>query len=372
MNKEINNYEELAKGCIEKMYEYPPELIRNVMYSLNISASFANRLVHEIDGINPNWFTNIDIDFVRDNKDKIDWDDIALKNILTEDIIREFQENFDWFAISDTQKLPEDLIAKHISQVDWYSISRKQVLSESFIDKYKDYVNWHEISSNQSLSEEFIERYADKLDWGGVLIKNKLSENFIRKFEDKVNWVLVSAKQVLSEEFIEEYSDKVDWREISENQVLSEKFITKYKDRLDWNSMLCNQVLSVDFIEKNMNDFTNTLRFLVLPKFQKLSEKFIYDHYSDKDFTSKEWFNISRYQILSKEFLEDNDDKISFTRPRIKMSDLVKKFPDRKDIFISIWGDKERIPYNEFLEKYPNHTDAIGMLVDIFDHRYKM
>src|SRR5574344_2680918 len=49
-------------------------------------------------------------------------------------------------------------------KVDWNIISRYQSLSEDFIREFKDLVDWKCISRYQSLSEDFIREFKDKVN----------------------------------------------------------------------------------------------------------------------------------------------------------------------------------------------------------------
>ena len=44
-----------------------------------------------------NNFLNLSEDFIRENKDSVDWDIISFGQKLSEDFIREFQDRLKWF-----------------------------------------------------------------------------------------------------------------------------------------------------------------------------------------------------------------------------------------------------------------------------------
>lgn len=66
------------------------------------------------------------IDFVKDNEDKVNWDDISFDMQLTESFMELFHD-----------------------KIDWFNISGRQVVSEPFIEKYKDLLEWESISTKQ-------------------------------------------------------------------------------------------------------------------------------------------------------------------------------------------------------------------------------
>ena len=102
-----------------------------------------------------------------------------------------------------------EYIRENKDTVDWDYISFRQKLSEEFIREFKDKIDWDLISRSQKLSEDFIREFKDRVDWYGISIRQKLSEEFIREFKDKVDWYWISIKQTLSENFIREFKDRV-------------------------------------------------------------------------------------------------------------------------------------------------------------------
>jgi hypothetical protein len=79
--------------------------------------------------------------------------------------VRNFKDKLNWYAISLIKELNEDFIREFKDYVDWYYISLHQKLSENFIREFQDKVNWFFISSNQKLSQDFIREFKDKIDW---------------------------------------------------------------------------------------------------------------------------------------------------------------------------------------------------------------
>ena len=130
-------------------------------------------------------------DNVIEKEDKYVTDEIALIRELTIDevfdYIRENKNNVNWNVISSWQKLPEE-----------------------FIKEFKDKVNWGCISANQQLSEDFIREFQDRVDWFYISEYQKLSEEFIREFKDEVDWDCISECQQLSEEFRREFADRLE------------------------------------------------------------------------------------------------------------------------------------------------------------------
>ena len=77
-------------------------------------------------------------EYIRNNKDKVNWYYISKHLKLSEDFIREFQNRVNWYCISVYQQLSEDFIREFENWVDWFYISRCQKLSEEFKQEFKD------------------------------------------------------------------------------------------------------------------------------------------------------------------------------------------------------------------------------------------
>ena len=57
------------------------------------------------------------------------------------------------------QKLSENFIREFKNRINWECISKHQKLSESFIREFQDKVNWNWISKHQKLSKSFIKEF---------------------------------------------------------------------------------------------------------------------------------------------------------------------------------------------------------------------
>ena len=135
-------------------------------------------------------------------------------------------------------KYTEEYIRNNKNSVNWTDISRYQKLSEDFIREFKDSVNWADISMCQKLSEDFIREFKDSVNWTYISRYQKFSEDFIREFKNSVDWTYISMYQKLSEDFIREFKDSVNWTNISNYQKLSEEFIREFNLTIDEDNWL--------------------------------------------------------------------------------------------------------------------------------------
>ncbi len=93
--------------------------------------------------------------------------------------------------------MSENFIREFKDKVDWDFISQYQRLSENFIREFQYYVNWNNISKYQILSENFIREFQDQVNWIFISKYQKLSSNFIKKFNlyiSKNNWLYKDRK----------------------------------------------------------------------------------------------------------------------------------------------------------------------------------
>ena len=117
----------------------------------------------------------------KDIKKKIEWEQY-------------YDPNFNWnnpILYSCDNNLSEEFIREFKDKVDWEYISISQMLSEDFIKEFQNKVDWTYISECQQLSEDFIKEFQNKVDWKMISSYQKLSEGFIREFKDKVDWLYI-------------------------------------------------------------------------------------------------------------------------------------------------------------------------------------
>ena len=107
-------------------------------------------------------------EFIRNNKDSVNWNKISETQKLSEDFIREFQYNIDWYLVSQYQKLSEDFIKEFRDRVDWKCITTHQILSEDFIREFQIDVEPHialtsaeKVSTTDSTYKVFTATLAD-------------------------------------------------------------------------------------------------------------------------------------------------------------------------------------------------------------------
>ena len=102
--------------------------------------------------MNIDYTISLSEEFIRNNKDKVDWDYISKYQKLSEDSIIEFEDYVVWYYISGYQKLSEDFIREFKDKVNWECISEYQKLNIEFIKEFKNYIYWELLLYNFGLT----------------------------------------------------------------------------------------------------------------------------------------------------------------------------------------------------------------------------
>ena len=186
-----------------------------------------------------------------------------------------------------------------------------------------DQNKWNIISSYQILNQEILYKYHKKLKWKIIFEKQNLSEQLIRKYKYKVNHDLsiIIKYQNVSEKFLIDYNSKVGHNEVIyllENYKLSENYLNfiinsskswwdcyefMYDKENAFNKISRYQILSENFIEK----YKNNLNWKFITIYQKLSEKFI-----EKYNKNINWDFVSIRQKISPSFLKKYNKNIKW------------------------------------------------------------
>lgn len=118
--------------------------------------------------------------FFRDNSKFIPndftiWNAIFQTQELSEEFLAfnksklEMDGGINWAVISGHQQLSEDFIRQFKNKLDWDFIVVRQNLSEDFIEKHSKFIDWWLLGAWQELSDAFIDKHSDKLDMEQLL-----------------------------------------------------------------------------------------------------------------------------------------------------------------------------------------------------------
>jgi hypothetical protein len=227
-----------------------------------------------------NWVAmnaNLSLQFIRDNQNTLEWNNIVRRTRLTIPFVREFKKRFDerdsngrarWWGASGNKSLTTPIIKEFIREEwDWEQISRSAVLTPAFIEKYEHKLDWSSLSANKSFTIPLIKKYRDKVDWSQLLHNRSLTLEFVKKeylektpsqmahwkdrekYEKNI-WSKISMLE-LSPAQIEQYQDDLDWKMIGGNSSLTLDLILKYENRIIWGGRIgSNLALTNELMEK--------------------------------------------------------------------------------------------------------------------------
>ena len=217
-------------------------------------------------------------------------------------------------------------------------------MSVDCIRKFKDLVDWNYIGINQEYDDQFIIEFEDKINWYNFALYQKLSISIIEKYEDLIPFEILFETHILPDEYLEKLINK-EYPKcnrdllnyfISKQPYFSEEFINKYEDKLDWNILIYNKILKDYQINNILNKldfykiqylldnhkFNTDLRYEI---FYKINDLIVNDNNIDKYIENSYWKCLSKSQILSEEFIENNSEKLDWTNIS-KHQNLTEKF----------------------------------------------
>jgi len=206
------------------------------------------------------------------------------------------------YGVKLIEELDKDIIEPHlINHVEKYT---KKCIEDSFVTK--KYVSIIQLSNNIIFGE-----------WSEFIINCKPDEQFI--LDNVVNKGC-------------EHISRNTWDAISKHCNLSNKFIREKTKYLNWNILITKSKCDLSLIEERINDLDS----ITISKFQKLTPEFIdmcaekYPEKLDwyylcefqelpewlmrKNINMLNWGQVSWYQEMSKEFLEEFDKMINKTK----------------------------------------------------------
>ena len=184
------------------------------------------------DGVNYYRYKIFSGDEIRENPDLLNaimYDEV----IFTESFLREFGNDVHWCALCDEQEIDSDFVREQKDNLDfWDWISENVDLPLKFIEEFADYLNWREISKRQNLTEEFIRKHIDKVVFYEIYKNPNLSEQFWRDYKNRIIWSHAIIARNFSEEFLLEFKKEIEkegiWDSLSLYQNLSDEFMKKY------------------------------------------------------------------------------------------------------------------------------------------------
>ena len=142
---------------------------------------------------------HIDLSFVREYKDFLDWKILTsnkkVVDINEENILDEFAKLLDWSYVSENIKLTNHILVKYKDSLIWKIVNERFNYNEfdlSNIETVKDFIDWTKLSSASIVfPEEFLHQYRNKIDWVAFSKNDSVdfSADLYKDFEKELNRV---------------------------------------------------------------------------------------------------------------------------------------------------------------------------------------
>lgn len=117
--------------------------------------------------IQKNWYTEEEIRELWDGDSSPSYTgniQVGENEELSIDFIREFRDKINWQNVSCWQHLSEKDIEEFRDKLDWWYVSKKQRLSLSFIDKFKEKLDWFWIEAIYEKKKDFLKMFKNYMD----------------------------------------------------------------------------------------------------------------------------------------------------------------------------------------------------------------
>lgn len=220
----------------------------------------------------------------------------------------------DWHSIimynqSNNKKIPESVIKWIPNNKDLQVITIYQTFSESLVRYIFHKINSHTLLSTQIIPINILHHIIETTtlnnqDWYCIWNKQPIDCNFIDTHIDNIQWnPLSSNKHSVTHKIINKYGENLVWHEFTKHSINENvlKLFTHKFDFICWNNISRYTLLSEDFIKT----FLDFLDIGCLVRYQKLPQSFIgelINKLSDFEF-DLHFQTICTYQKLSKDFL---------------------------------------------------------------------
>ena len=235
-----------------------------------------------------------------------------------------------------------------------FLISSPKIASEEFLFKYLDYVDFTYLTDKVLFPERVLEKAVDDNLVGidKILIKQKVSANFLDQYQERIlNYEClkkINREDIFcSENFI---IDNIDEISNAFYTVEIRPFLNKH-----------NKILSDKAVDKIFDYFEhNAFSYSVL-RITKKAEEFLEQHrdYMEKN-NSKMWFDISRNNLLSEEFIDKYKDDLDIKEILETKPNLSEDFIENNIEDYGNWSSWFNICQNsklseDFMEKHKNN-----------------
>ena len=117
---------------------------------------------------------NLSMDFIMENRDKLNFEGILFNYKFNEDQLEEIIPYFTdscWGILTQNNPLSESFMTKHSDKIEWNSVWDCQIVSEKFTVRNIAKINWYSLSISDNIknfSQEFLEDHSSSIYWNYV------------------------------------------------------------------------------------------------------------------------------------------------------------------------------------------------------------
>lgn len=138
-----------------------------------------------------------------DSGQEINWNSLSGNSHINIQFVREFKDRLDWSLITSNKNLID-------------------IEDENVVDEFIHLLDWSYLSKNMHLTTERLVKYKNKLNWEHVNQRfsyNDLDISHIDSIQEYIDWTKLSgASIVFTEKFLHAYRAKIDWYAFSKNE----------------------------------------------------------------------------------------------------------------------------------------------------------
>lgn len=240
---DISNNNHLSIDMIREFKDYInwSIVLLNLQLSSDIITEFKDSF-KEIDWASIVYNISLTIEIITEFKNyfcNYDWILLSYNKLITIDLIREFKHCLDWYVITEN-KLQHiknnnpsyisdsiEFIREFKDYITWNNTNIEMLFSIEFINEFKTYINWYDIKTKQGLNIMF--KYMD------------LNPKFIEDYKNMLPWNVISYKyKNITDTFIEQYKDEIMFICLYRNPFISNFSIIKYLEELELSFNIYN------------------------------------------------------------------------------------------------------------------------------------
>lgn len=170
-------------------------------------------LIELMDGIDINWFElSSNLSFTPSIK--------SLKRAIKEDA------NINWSALSKNHNIDLSFVREYRDFLDWKVLTSNdhviKIQEEKFLDEFVEFLDWSYVSDHIKLTNQILVKYKDSLIWKSINNRfdyNQFDLSVIDNIKDKIDWTKLSSSSIIfTEDFLYHYRNRIDWFAFSKNE----------------------------------------------------------------------------------------------------------------------------------------------------------